>query len=210
MALMRNPKRPMPGLAGLGDNLNAGMGVGSSRGMAPQGAAFPDPASMAIPGVPDSLVTPDEPVASSLNLRKMIEDLRFPGLRAEDVEKFVKLFQAVNAESIQQALAHYSIYSQVKPFDNYDVYPIPIVAGAQAVRLDRASFDLRNRRALVVFNTSAADVLFVGKNERVNATTNMGIPVGANNGSYMVAAHERLPHFGFCVGATTAVVAQYS
>jgi len=114
---------------------------------------------------------------------------------------------SVIAYAIQKAFDAFSIYTQIKPIDNYDVIAVPMAANV-AVRLDALGSKQTMRRAIMIFNPSAAQPIWVNKDGNVNV--NNGIPIGINNGSYQAAIHERNAHWGLCTVNNTAIVAWYS
>ena len=124
----------------------------------------------------------------------------------EDLEQWL---QAKLIESLQLAFDRFSIYAQVKPYDDYDVYSMPLLAGVPA-RLDPLGDSQKSRRALLIVNPDAANAIWVGKNNLIAAgIAGSAIPVAPNFGSYLVAIHERAPHYGVCVGGNSAIVAWY-
>ena len=107
--------------------------------------------------------------------------------------------------AIQKAFENYSIYTQIKPFKNFEVVPIPLVLNTVTPLVTDARW--KNSRAIFIVNTDAANALWVNKTASMGV--NNGIPIAANFGSLMVATNEYVPYHGLCIGNTTAIVVWY-
>ena len=117
----------------------------------------------------------------------------------------IKTLDQVITFAIQRAFDNYSIYTQVKPFKNFEIVPVPMLAGVvTALDVDHR---YTNARAIFIVNPSGADALWINKTASVAALN--GIPLAANFGSYMAATDEYVPYFAFCVGANTAIAVWY-
>jgi hypothetical protein len=156
------------------------------------------------PGVPGSLAYPNGSLYAPAELEalKVLRET-FPQLKGE---RTLQAIQALVAGAIQQALDKFSVWSQPKPFTNFDVQPIPLLANVVA-QIDPPNQQV-NRRILFLINPDPANAVWVNKNTGVAA--NNGIPVPANNGSYMVAMTEYIQHFALCVGNNTLISVWYT
>ena len=149
------------------------------------------------PGVPEGALKPAAQFVSPDWKDKL---KHFTPAQADEIGQII-------VESMHQAFDRFSLYTQSKPFDNYDVITVPILANTR-IRLDRfGQYGEQGRRALMIINPDAANVLWVGKS---NVNLLQGIPVVANNGTYLVSVHERAEHWGIIAGAGTIVVVWYS
>ena len=113
----------------------------------------------------------------------------------------------VMKNAIQRALDKFSVYSQLMSMQNYDVIPVNLLANV-AQRLDTIGMSQIGRRAFMICNPSAAQFIWVNKNDTVGV--NNGIPIPMNGGSYMAAIHEHNAHWGLCTVNVTAITVWYS
>jgi len=149
------------------------------------------------PGIPEGVPLPSFQFFSPDEMQ-MLQTI--PPQQAEE-------FATVIAKAIQRSLNRFSIYTQSKPFDNYDVQ-ITTCPANTATRLDRfAKQGQIARRALMFVNPNAADVLWIGKS---NVGIAQGIPVAATNGTYLAGIHERAEHWGIIATQTNVVTIWYS
>lgn len=176
---MAKARRPLPNRTPVSNDLPADAGPVISRGKLPSGAPMSHR-----PGAPAML----KPAFQF-----------YTPQQAGDA-------QAIIEAAIQQSLDHYSVYTQAKTFTDYDIAVINIAANTPT-RLDTFGERGQNtRRALLIINNSATNVLFVGKS---NVGINQGIPIPANFGTYLVSMRAEAPHFGYCAVQTTATVVWY-
>jgi hypothetical protein len=146
-----------------------------------------------IPSGPEPLNTPGVPGS-----------LSYPAGLVFTPEVIRTLDQMITA-AIRRAFENYSIYTQNKPFKNFEVVPVPLVANTVAA-LD-SDHRYKNSRVFFVVNPSAADAIWVNKTGTV--AVNNGIPIATNFGSYMASMEEYIPHFAISTGANTAIVVWY-
>lgn len=108
------------------------------------------------------------------------------------------------AGAIKSGFDRFSIYTQSKPFDNYDVImALAPIAPAQPILLDALGDAIRGRRAYVIQNTDAANNLWVNKTNTV--AVNNGFIVPPNGGTYEVSLHERNHHWAIAAVAQIVV-----
>jgi hypothetical protein len=164
-----------------------------------KGSINPGAPGMHALGMPESAGVP----AFQFFTPEDLKDLK--SLTPEAAEDYVRIID----KAIKSAFDRYSIYTQAKPFDNYDLNMVPLLAGVPA-RLDAfAQRGQIGRRALLICNTSgvAANVLWVGK---ANIAVGLGLPCVANNGTVLISVHERAEHWGVCAAGINVVVVWYS
>jgi hypothetical protein len=156
------------------------------------------------PGVPGSLSFVNDAIWSPAETAAMeYLGTLMPALKDE---KVVRSIQTLIAGSIQQALDKFSVFSQVKPFTNFEVINVPLAAGIVSP-IDPPSTQV-NRRLLFLVNPDAANAIWFNKNQSV--AVNNGIPIAPNFGSIAVAMVEYVQHFAVCVGANNLITVWYS
>lgn len=156
------------------------------------------------PGVPGSLAFPSDALYSPAEREAMAAlQEAFPQLKGE---KILRALQVFGASIVQSALDKFSVFTQIKPFTNFEVMPIVLAAGV-ASPIDPPNQQV-NRRTLFLINPSAADVVWVNKTQQV--AVNNGIPIAANNGSYAVSMIEYIQHWAICVAGNTLMSVWYT
>ncbi len=160
--------------------------------------------AVGLPGIPGSLVYPSGDLFAPAE-KQALEALRanpaFAGLAP-----MIPALQVLIAGSIQRAFDKFSLYTQVKPFTNFEVVPVALGAGV-ASAIDPPNQQM-NRRALFLVNTDTANAIWFNKTEGV--AVNNGIPIAPNFGSHMAAISEYVRHFAFCAGAATLIAVWYA
>lgn len=153
------------------------------------------------PGVPEGAALP----AFQFFTQEDAEKLKaFTPDQANELARIIE-------KGLQSAFDRYSIYTQAKPFDDYNIGIVTCGAGV-VTRLDGPAVaqGMPSRRALLIINPNvvAANVLWINRSSNFVAT--QGIPVPANNASYLVSIHERAAHWGLIAAQTNVVVVWYA
>lgn len=185
--------RTVPGRAGLGES--------GSVSESTRGKQTPGVPGFYGPGVPEGAALPAFQFFTPEDAQKL---QAMTPAQANDLARIIE-------KALQSAFDRFSLYTQAKPFDDYQVAIVPCGAGV-ITRLDgeAVSMGMPGRRALMIINpaAAAANVLWVNRNSNFVAT--QGIPVVANNGTYLVSIHERAQHYGLIAALTNIVVVWYS
>jgi hypothetical protein len=155
------------------------------------------------PGIPEGVLPGIAQIASPE------EEVKVQALAKYFKPEMVEGVRALIRVSLQEAFDRYSIYTQAKPFDDYNIAVVPCAANT-VTRLDgeAVSQGQTSRRALLIVNTNvvAANVLWIGKS---NIAIGLGAPCVSNNGTYLVSINERAPHYGIIAAQTNVVVLWY-
>jgi len=174
-------------------------------GVSSRGKLTPFSPGVFSPGIPEGVMPGLASVASPE------EENKLRALAKHFNPEIVEGVRALIRIALQESLDRYSVYTQAKPFDDYNIATVICPANV-VTRLDGAAVagGMTSRRALMLINTSAvaANILYVNRRD-VFAIPN-GISVAANGGSYLVSINERAPHFGLIAAQTTIVVVWYS
>ena len=174
--------------------------AGADETVSSRGKQTPEAPGLYAPGVPEGAARS----AFQFFTPKDVE--KFKAFTPEQAEELARIIE----RGLQSAFDRFSLYTQAKPFDDYNIAVVPCAANV-ATRLDGPAVaqGMPSRRALLIINTNvvAANVLHVGK---ANIAIGAGIPVLANFGSYLSSVHERNPHYGIIAANTNIVVVWYS
>jgi hypothetical protein len=153
---------------------------------------------LAAPGLPEGVPAPEFRIFTPETLSQ------FKLFTSQQVEEMAKIIE----QGVQAALARYSIYTQAKPFSNYDIELVALTANV-AARLDTESGRMADqRRVLLIVNPNATNILWVGKGSGIGLA--QGIPVNVNAGTYAVSiegAHNQ--HWGIIAADQNIPVITY-
>lgn len=191
MAVVRK-LRTVPGRSGLGES--------GSVSESTRGKQTPGVPGFYAPGVPEGAALPAFQFFTPEDAQKL------EALTAGQANDLARIIE----KALQSAFDRFSLYTQAKPFDDYNIGIVTCQAGV-VTRLDgeAVSMGMNSRRALLIINpaAAAANVLWIGKS---NVTVGNGIPTVANNGSTLISIHERAPFYGVIAAQTNIVVVWFS
>lgn len=156
------------------------------------------------PGAPGSIVYPSGDIYSPAEQAAMRALQASPVFAA--LAPVVPALQVLVAGAIQRALDKFSLYTQNKPFTNFEVVPVPLAAGT-VTAIDPPNQQY-GRRVLFLENTDPANAVWFNKTNTV--AVNNGIAIAPNFGSHMAVVSEYIRHFAFCAGATTLIAVWYA
>ena len=173
-------------------------------GVSSRGKMTPFSPGVFAPGIPEGVMPGIADIASPE------EEVKVQALTKYFKPEMIEGIRALIRVSLQEAFDRYSIYTQAKPFDDYNIATVLCPANV-VTRLDCAAIagGMTSRRALLIINTAAvaANILYVNRSD--NFAIPNGIQVAAVGGSYLVSIHERGPHFGLIAVQTPVVVVWY-